>query len=223
MKKITNHLKALVAVFMTIGIVMIAISGYIFFHPPLASKAASRDKSKLSPVVRLTNKNGRTFCSGVVVSPHTVITAAHCVLAGVIFGIPIYNDDMQVRDSDSNVPGVAVTVKYITGQLDQATLEGDFSAFESRTVITDIGRLVEIAKENTIFTSCGYPLGGKIYCSKYIYIGKIQFMWLGKGELLPGMSGGPTMLDDGTVVAINDAVEDSFSIVTPVFNVPIEQ
>jgi hypothetical protein len=36
------------------------------------------------------------------------------------------------------------------------------------------------------------------------------------------MSGGPMMLDDGTVIAINDAVQDDFSIVSPTFNTPVQ-
>ena len=45
-------------------------------------------------------------------------------------------------------------------------------------------------------------------------------MWILKGELLPGMSEGPMMMDDGTVIAINDAVENEFSVVVPLFNTP---
>jgi V8-like Glu-specific endopeptidase len=221
--KVKDHLEALVAILLTSGFIFITIGAWNYMHPPLSARAAAHDKHKLSPVVRLTNPDGKTFCSGVVVSPHTVITAAHCVLEAIIFGMPLYHDGMQVRDTQADSPGIPVTVKYLSTQLDQATLDGDFSSFEPRNVITDIATLVEIAKQNTIFTSCGYPLGGNLYCSKYTYIGKINFMWLGKGELLPGMSGGPTMMDDGTVIAINDAVEDEFSIVTPVFNVPVDQ
>lgn len=218
---IEDFLLAIAVVVMVISLVMLGIAVVRYFHPPLVARAHTQVKGKLSPVVRLTDANGRTFCSGVVVSPHTIITAGHCVLEAVIFGMPIYNTEIYIRDTNSDGPGVPAQVSSIRPQLDTATVTGDFDAFESRKVITDITKLVEIAQQDAVFIGCGYPLGGALYCSKLIYHGKINFMWLTKGELLPGMSGGPVMLDDGTVIAINDAVADDFAIISPVFNTPV--
>jgi V8-like Glu-specific endopeptidase len=212
----------ILAILLMTGISLTALGIYRVFHPPLTAKAESHTRHKLSPVVRLTTQAGDTFCTGIVVSPHTIITAGHCVLETVIFGMPIFRQ-IYIRDVDAAGPGVTAKVSSIRGQLDTATLEGDFDAFESRPVITDIAKLVEVAQSDAVFTSCGYPLGGPIYCSKMKYVGRLNFAWLMKGVLLPGMSGGPMMLDDGTVVAINDAVQDDFSIVVPLFNVPVEK
>jgi len=71
-------IKSIVEVVFLGAIVLgIGLSGFWickYLHPPITAIATSHDVNKLSPVVRLTNKAGRTYCSGVVVSPHTVIT-----------------------------------------------------------------------------------------------------------------------------------------------------
>lgn len=218
MKKLLNNLAIL-----SLAIVLLAggVFFYFFTHKPLVSKSYSHDKTKLSPVVRLTTPDGRTFCSGVVVSENTVITAGHCVVEQSFLGY-LVRQGIEVRAVDGIGRDITTRTTYLSPQMDTATLTGDFSAFEARAVITDIAKLTEAAQTKTIFTSCGYPLGGDIYCSKTQYVGRINFMWLVTGVLLPGMSGGPTMLDDGTVIAINDAVEGEFSIVAPVYNVPVK-
>jgi V8-like Glu-specific endopeptidase len=214
-------LNLILAFIIGIAIGEIILSGYRYLHPPLVTKAYSHIADKLSPVVRLTNQAGQTFCSGVVVSPHTIITAAHCVIIASIFGIPLVNNEIYIRDIDANPPGIKATVTSVRPQLDTATMTGEFGDFESRAVITNIDKLVDVAQPGAVFTSCGYPIGGPIYCSKIVYQGRFNFAWLMKGELLPGMSGGPMMMNDGTVIAINDAVEDDFSIVVPLYNTPI--
>jgi V8-like Glu-specific endopeptidase len=214
-----TSLKLLACLLLGTGIGLI-ISGCIrYLNPPITAKAASHVKGKFSPVVRLTNQAGQTFCTGVVVSPHTVITAGHCVVEEA-FGL-VLPREIYIRDVDSAPPGIVATIASLRPQMDTATLSGDFDAFEARGAITDIAKLVEIAQSNAVFTSCGYPLGGQIFCSKQIYMGRLNFAWLMNGVLLPGMSGGPMMMDDGTVIAINDAVQDDFSIVVPLFNTPV--
>ena len=211
-------------VFLSIIVLGIGLFGYAvskYFHPPITAIATSHDVNKLSPVVRLTNKAGRTYCSGVVVSPHTVITALHCVLEDVMLGMPIWRDEIYIRGVDGTGDGVLATVSSSQPQLDEATVTGDFSTYESRKVITSIPKLIDQAQSGAVFISCGYPLGGSLYCGRLTYVGRINFMWLMKGTLLPGMSGGPTMLEDGTVIAINDAVQDDFSIISPTWNTPV--
>ncbi len=221
MGKLILALKGIILISVMILAGLLTTAAIKIIHPAPITKAESKVKGKFSPVVRLITNDGRTFCTGVVVSPNTVITAAHCIIEAVILGIPIFRSSF-VTDSTFTVAPVATNITSASSQLDQATLHGNFSAFESRNVITDVATLNSKVEPGSSFVSCGYPLGGALFCSRQVYQGRINFMWLMKGVLLPGMSGGPMMLDDGTVIAINDAVQDDFSIVSPTFNTPVQ-
>jgi len=209
------------AVIALLGIVIYA--GYRFTHKPLIAITNPSDSNKLSPVVRLTTPDGRTFCTGTVVNPNTIVTAAHCVVQELApgTGFMIVAQGINIRAVDGKDLGISTVTVFASPQMDTAILEGDFRLFEPRAMITDVTKLTEIVSKGAVFTSCGYPLSGPLYCSKTKYIGRINFMWLVSGVLLPGMSGGPTMLEDGTVVAINDAVTGEFSVVVPTYNLPI--
>jgi V8-like Glu-specific endopeptidase len=174
--------------------------------------------TKLSPIVRLV-RNGRTTCTGVVVSPTVIITASHCVLEDTIVGPMINEEPIEIRNND-NLPTKIMAKPYAARvQLDQALLFGDFSRFEARAVMTDVRELNKLAHEGQIMTACGYPMGGPMYCSRMHFNELYDFMWAVTGILIPGMSGGPVMLSDGTVVAINVAVHGDQSIVSPIYNI----
>ncbi len=174
---------------------------------------------RLNPIVRLVF-NGRTFCSGTVVDMHTIITAAHCVLSYIpLVGPALNTDPIEIRASDNKPLGVYAVAINASGQMDQAVLKGDFPMFEPRGFIADPGKLTVVRQQKSNFVTCGYPLYGDLFCTVTIYDNVDDFYWAVKGVLLPGMSGGPTMLPDGTVIAINSAVESDRSLVSPIYNI----
>lgn len=180
----------------------------------------SKDKEKLNPIVRLV-RNGRTFCSGTVVNSNTIITAAHCILQETPFGIVLNSEPIDIR-ADNNIElNVTAAPIYATNQMDQAVLKGNFQLFDPKKIIANPYVLSTIPLNHTNYKSCGYPLGGDLFCTETKYEGPFAFMWKMKGVLLPGMSGGPTMLMDGTVVAINDAATEDNAIVSPIYNIDI--
>ncbi len=173
-------------------------------------------------IVRLV-KDGRTFCSGVVVSPSVIITASHCVLVETPFGPMLSTDSIEIRANDDQPTNVFGTPYGVRIQLDQVLLEGDFHEFKMRKYTTDLKELDSYRHKEQTMWSCGYPMGGPLFCSKMVYQDVLQFMWATNGLLIPGMSGGPVILDDGTVVAINVAVEGNQSLLSPIYNLSLKR
>lgn len=179
-------------------------------------KPKSVATGKYGSIVRLT-RDGMTFCTGTVIQPNLIVTAAHCVLIETPFGAML-GGKMEIRPG-TNVPtGVTAFPVFANQQMDQALLAGDFSRFDTRPYITNPTELTKIKNANKTFTSCGYPLAGDLYCTTTVYDHPENFYWAVKGVLIPGMSGGPTMIH-GVVVAVNTAVEGPNSIVSPIYNV----
>lgn len=173
---------------------------------------------KLDSIVRLTD-NGRTFCTGTVVNDTTIITAAHCVLTETMFGNFVRTEPIDIRTNDNTPLQVFAKPYYATTQMDHALLFGDFRRFEPKKYIANPSKLTKFKKKDLKFRSCGYPLGGDLYCSTTIFIKPYGFMFGVEGTLIPGMSGGPTMLEDGTMIAVNVAVNEDISIVSPIHNI----
>lgn len=176
--------------------------------------------NKLYSVVRLVN-NDKTFCSGTVVSPNTILTAAHCVTLDSEFGPVEYRKDINIRPSDNTELGILANVYSVRSQMDQAILRGDFRLFSTRKVVSDVGELT-ILRSKTALTACGYPMGGALFCGKLIYKEPDNFYWKASGVLIPGMSGGPTFAEDGSVVATNVAVTGAFSIISPTYDIDVD-
>ena len=198
-------------------IVGIGICGYCIARGSSQKTYTTTVPRKYGAIVRLTNK-GRTFCSGTVVSPSLIVTAAHCVLKETFAGVRLTDEDIEIRPVDNTDLRIEASPISAVVQMDTAILHGDFSDFEIKEIITDPAILTHIRQHNTKFISCGYPLHGDLYCNTTTDPIPYNFAWKVSGVLLPGMSGGPTMLEDGTIVAINVAVEGKFSIVSPTYN-----
>lgn len=180
---------------------------------------------RYSSIVRLVDsRTGQTFCSGTVISDMLIITAAHCVTLETEFGSMLNTENIEVRPADNtrlNTFGKAI---FASPQMDQAILLGYFTKYAHSRYITDPKTLDQYGQNsdnlrNTNFISCGYPLGGELFCTNTKFSEQDGFFWGVKGLLLPGMSGGPTMLLDGTLVAVNIAVAKDHSIVTPIYNI----
>lgn len=180
-------------------------------------KVIAAPVKKYGSIVRLV-RDGDTTCSGTIVSDHVLITAAHCIMSVTPFGAFLELNGVEVRDSTNTPTDVVAHAIYATTQMDQAILMGDFTQFEHRGVITNFKSLTAIGADGQKLVSCGYPLHGDLVCTPLTFKHKENFFWAVDGSLYPGMSGGPVMLPDGTVVAVNTAVEGQLSIVSPVYN-----
>lgn len=178
----------------------------------------AKTPDKYFSIVRLVNQ-GRTYCTGTVVSDNLIITAAHCVLVETPMGMMLRGDDIEIRPNTNVDVDVQAKVVYATPQMDQAMLTGDFSEFNHRKIITDPAILAKLGKSNKRFVSCGYPLNGDLYCNDMEFKDRNDFFWAVNGILIPGMSGGPTMLPNGDMVGVNVAVEKNNSIVSPIYNI----
>lgn len=177
--------------------------------------------NKLGSIVRLI-VNEVTFCSGVVVAPNVVLTAAHCVTKQGPSGYEeMDKEPVEIRPADNSSVKAYGIVSFVQLRLDQAILIGNFDAFYARPALFDVKQLMEAITQSKKLTVCGYPLEGPLFCGEVVFQGQDGFMWAVEGLLLPGMSGGPVMLPDGTVVALNNSVADTYSVVSPIFNLNV--
>jgi len=171
-------------------------------------------------IVRLV-REGHTFCSCVLISNDTILTAGHCAVIETPFGMFMNPDPIEIRQSNNKPIGITATVKSASSQIDRGILKGDFSRLEKSTYISDTTKSIDTRVLGRQYISCGYPLGGELYCQLTHFVSNLGFFIAvkGKGNLIPGMSGGPTMLEDGTVIAINVAVDNEFNLLSPSYEV----
>lgn len=173
-------------------------------------------------VVRLVNEN-RTFCSGTVVAPNVIVTAAHCLITTDEVGNQQINPNpIEIRTKNNRPLGVWARAVMVSPQMDQGLITGDFKKFVPRKFQSDVKSLIDQRLHNTNYISCGYPLGGSLVCTELKYLRMHNFMWAVDGILIPGMSGGPVMRPDGTVVAVNVAVSDEVAIISPIYNIDMK-
>ena len=192
--------------------------GRIIGHSLYASSNRQvRNDDRYHSIVRLV-MNNRTFCSGTVVSENLIITAAHCVLEETPLGL-MSRGSIEIRPDTNQDTGDMGAVTYATPQMDQAMLLGDFKDYKPRRMITEPEKLSDLRLKNTKFISCGFPLNGDLYCNETTFDKPEDFFWDVNGVLIPGMSGGPTMLPDGTVIAVNVAVHGDKSVISPIYNI----
>jgi len=199
-------------------VVMIGITGYIIAKSStFQTQPQVVVAKKYGSIVRLT-RNGKTFCSGTVVAPNLIITAAHCVLEETFVGARLTTEDIEIRPRNNIDLSIEASPIFASPRMDSAILHGDFSDFNIRSMVTDPTSLASIREHTTEFISCGYPLNGDIFCNYTRSPKPVGFAWSVSGVLLPGMSGGPTMLTDGTVIGINIAVEGEHALISPTYN-----
>lgn len=163
---------------------------------------------KISPIVRLVTREGSTYCTAVIVSTTKALTAAHCVTSGRPIG---------VRGPDNKELAVDAAPYYIHPPTDSAILTGDFRLFQTAPYYFNIHDVVKHRSDNMI--TCGYPMGGRLFCTSYVFTRMYGFFWGGNSILIPGMSGGPVFDKDGVVIAINYGVDGKDALVSPVYSI----
>lgn len=158
-------------------------------------------------------EEGEGYCSGFVVDATHAFTAAHCT-PGLITGKTFATDSEEkshipITDYNSNKRG------------DYAVLIGDFSKFNALLVVVNTPTVVDLYAQP--IGMCGYPMGQKqMVCTEGVDAGPTDSMMLAKGELYPGMSGGPVVVDlpIGLVaVAVNSATDGPDLILAPLIGI----
>lgn len=190
------------------------VAGAFFFWHKANKSTAGLDQSNNNAIIRLV-QNGRTFCSGVVVSDEYIITAAHCIR-----GAPANEPIIEIRTNNNKPSGIMASVLSYNERGDTAILKGNFGMLPTMEVEDDPSEIHRSMLSDSIIT-CGYPWGsGRLTCTKMSRIRRAFFSYAGIGYLYPGQSGGPTIdLDTGKVLAVNQAVSETEIIVNPLAEV----
>lgn len=170
-------------------------------------------------VVRLNDKNSHFFCSAFVISNMYAITAAHCVVEGMLDSP---RTTIMVKDSNGRVITTAKTAAF-NQRLDTAIVMGDFARFKKLNVLTDYSALRKIEQFGKVNKSCGYPMNSSnLFCTN-VEIDNYDNFHLAStaAGLLPGMSGGPLIdIDTNTAYGINSYVngpESAFASMVSIF------
>lgn len=212
-KAFTYILVILSAVF--IG--MLSLLGLVAIKQYNKAPARSIASITKSATVRLV-RNGHTMCSGFVINDTTIVTAGHCVVFDTPYGLVLMPGALEIRSSDNRPLGVMAKVEGVSPQLDRAILKGNFKRFPKAAYSDSVADSVAVRVPGYRFITCGYPLGGALFCGLLVYQHDTQFFLSTRGVIIPGMSGGPVMTEQGVVIAINHAVGDDESIVAPIYN-----
>ncbi len=204
----------------TIVVVLLVSAGLLAKH--VSNQVDEVNVLTDNTIVRLHMPDGRFFCTGTVISPHMIATAAHCVVMDTPFGIFMDKDlRIDVRGHDGIPVGVIATVKNVDIRMDTALLMGDFDKFGIRPIEDDGAKIDAIMLDpDSKIVTCGYSLGGKLQCAHIGGIGRFLTFYSAKtGWMYYGCSGGPVIdLRTGKVLAVNHGMIEDKLLFNPLVN-----
>ena len=149
------------------------------------------------PLLHLKDEEGRPMCTGFVIDDNYAITAAHCVYGKG-------GKNITAKDHANKDPIQTRVVGYYA-RGDYALLKADFTTYARFKIeqTHPLGRLLE----GRMVATCGFPLGQLASaCNPAMILSPMDSFFLAKGELYPGMSGGPVIEPTtGLVVGLNSA------------------
>lgn len=134
----------------------------------------------------LLTKDQEGYCSAFVVDSKHAFTAAHCT-PGLIVNKTTATDstgsvEIPITDFNSNFRG------------DFSIITGDFSRFNA--LLTIYKAPLATAIMGVHIAMCGYPGGAaELVCTEGKALSPINSQILAAGELYPGMSGGPVVIE----------------------------
>lgn len=168
------------------------------------------DASKGFPIVRmLTFPTLHSQCSAVIVSDKLAITAAHCGEIGDLF---------IITDKNGNHKTESIIISR-NERMDLAAIVGDFREYNKVYMAVNTEEVLNIINNGDL-VGCGYPMGGKLYCTELLYPQRLNLGFLAKGYYVPGMSGGPVIdQKTGALVGINVSVDGEYAFFTPTIEI----
>jgi S1-C subfamily serine protease len=153
------------------------------------------------------------FCSGTVIDNNYILTAAHCVTTEDGYRS---KDDILIFNEHGEDTDTVVKVVGIDRMSDVALLKGDLHSFQ----FMGVDLFNTPFQTGGPFLACGFPrLQNRLICSNITDLSTFYFQYAAKGNLYPGMSGGPVVdMSKGMpiLVAVNTAVTFNQVVVSPV-------
>jgi hypothetical protein len=203
-----NILRAMLVLVTAVGIWHFAKETRIKLKPMDYGQARPPVHTSL---IRIASSSG--ICSATVFSKNYAITAGHCVAGQVGKTYKIYGQKIGGSEgARSELVGEAIAVRGVMyGGIDLGLLMGDFESFNYAPVHFGDMELPPL------LVSCGYAGGGRdVLCRQVSNVEPYGFIATGRGNLIPGMSGGP-LIDPATgiVVGVNSAQYENGVFFTP--------